>query len=210
MIDLPTASQLGKPDWINSLDIQGWNCDSAIFPEIIKEVKPKLIVEVGTWKGASAIHMASLVKALNLDTKIVCVDTWLGALEMWTDREDKDRYLSLNLKNGYPTVYYQFLYNVIEAGYGDIIIPFPQTSLIASRYFRDRNIMPDLVYIDASHDDTDVFMDLTSYWDILKVGGIIFGDDYYTWQGVRNAVDRFNLYYKYNFEVQGNHWILRK
>ncbi|NJO30621.1 MAG: hypothetical protein HC874_26075 [Richelia sp. SL_2_1] len=124
MIDLPTASQLGKPNWINNLDIQGWNSDSTIFPEMIKEVEPKLIIEVGTWKGASAIHMASLVKFLNLDTKIVCVDTWLGALEMWTDREDKDRYLSLGLNLGYPTVYYQFLYNVIESGFGDIISPF--------------------------------------------------------------------------------------
>lgn len=206
-LGLQTANELGLPDGINNLDIKGWNSDAEIFPQLINEVKPSLIIEVGTWKGASAIHMASLVQALNLNTKIICVDTWLGALEMWTDKEDEDRYSALKLKNGYPTIYYQFLYNVIEAGFGDIIVPFPQTSSIAARYFEKMNIKADLIYIDASHDRNDVRDDIVAYSTILNDGGIMFGDDYHTWQDVREAVD--SITYN-NTVVIGNHWVIKK
>ena len=46
--------------------------------KVIADVKPKLIVEVGTWKGASAIYMAKICRKLELNTEIVCIDTWLG------------------------------------------------------------------------------------------------------------------------------------
>src|SRR6185295_14421751 len=62
------------------LDLHGWGSESPAFRELILRVKPRLIVEVGTWKGASAIHMADIVAETKLDAQILCVDTWLGAL----------------------------------------------------------------------------------------------------------------------------------
>ena len=62
-------------------DLQGWNGESPIFSALIQTLKPRHIIEVGTWKGQSAITMARAVKAQGLATKITCVDTWLGALE---------------------------------------------------------------------------------------------------------------------------------
>lgn len=47
-----------------------------IFRYVISQLKPKLIIEVGTWKGASAVHMAELCKEYEIDgAEIVCVDT---------------------------------------------------------------------------------------------------------------------------------------
>src|SRR5262245_35034777 len=93
------------------IDLQGWNSDLPTFKRLLAEVRPTLIVEVGTWKGASAIHLARICDELKLaETKIICVDTWLGALEFWTNHlPGIDRYAALNIVNGYPQVYYQFL-----------------------------------------------------------------------------------------------------
>lgn len=44
------------------LDMQGWSSTDPVFEEIIQQLKPRKIVEVGTWKGGSAIHMAELCK----------------------------------------------------------------------------------------------------------------------------------------------------
>lgn len=66
-------------------DLQGWGGDSPAFAGLIKEVRPALVIEVGTWKGASAVSMADAAAHAGLSTKIVCVDTWLGALEFRTD-----------------------------------------------------------------------------------------------------------------------------
>ena len=113
-------------------DLEGWGSQSAAFDELLEKVKPSRIIEVGTWKGGSAIYMATVAQRLGLETEIICVDTWLGAVEFWMDQQDPERYLALKCRQGFPTVYYQFIANVIHQGYTEVITPFPQTATIAT------------------------------------------------------------------------------
>lgn len=190
-------------------DGHGWGGQSPAFRELIAELKPDFIVEVGTWKGASALEMAAAARELGLKTRILCVDTWLGALEFWTDQNDPERYLSLRLKNGYPSVYYQFLANVCHRGFQDAIVPFPQTSYIASLWLRRQGLRSPMIYVDASHEEEDVYQDLCSYWDLVRKGGVLFGDDY-GWDGVRLAVERFAKEEGKRVEFIADKWVLRK
>lgn len=112
--------------------VEGWHCDNRIFEDLLSELRPNRILEVGTWLGGSALRMADLCAAKGLEAPILCVDTWLGGSEFWEQARDSSRYQQLNLHCGYPSVYYQFLANVIHRGHADRIVPFPQTSLIAS------------------------------------------------------------------------------
>jgi len=184
-------------------DVQGWGSDAPIFAELIGQVQPRLIIEVGTWKGASALHMAFVCDALDLGTRIVCVDTWLGAYE-FIDSPTLER--SLEPYFGYPQIYYQFAANVVRAGQERRIIPFPQTSLIAARYFWHHQIRADLIYIDGSHDEWDVAADIRAYWPLLRKGGVLFGDDYESFDDVRRAVAASG----HAFElVGGRYWVMR-
>ena len=164
-------------------DIQGWQSDSPIFRNLITEVKPKIIIEVGVWKGASTIHMLKICRELGLDTKIYCIDTWLGAIEFYT-RQNSDR--NLNLKHGYPQIYYQFISNIINEGFINSVIPIPLPSNVAWQLVPDA----DLIYIDGSHEYEDVKNDIVTYKKKLKQGGVIFGDDYGNdeFPGVKQAV----------------------
>jgi predicted O-methyltransferase YrrM len=186
-------------------DCQGWGGTLPIFSELISTVKPRLIIEVGSWKGQSAITMAKTVKELKLDCKIICVDTWLGALEFW-DWEKHTPERNLLQKNGYPQIYYQFLSNVVHDNVQDIITPFPNTSSIAARYFKNQKVTADLIYIDASHDEEDVYLDIQNYIGLLSPHGIIFGDDYIGWDGVNKAVNRFIKDHNKKLETSGIHW----
>jgi predicted O-methyltransferase YrrM len=190
-------------------DALGWGSQSPAFRELISLVKPRLIIEVGTWKGASALEMGEATRDLNLPAQIVCVDSWLGALEFWTDQGDPERYLSLQLRHGYPTVYYQFLANVCHRGLQDRIIPFPQTASIAALWFRYYGILADLIYLDASHEEEDVYQDLCNYWEVLANNGVLFGDDY-SWDGVRLAVERFAREEKRQVSFLADKWMVRK
>jgi hypothetical protein len=192
-----------------SFDPSGWGTESPVFRELILQVKPTLIVEVGTWKGGSALHMAAVTEDLKQETQILCIDTWLGALEFWTNQNDLARFLSLALRNGYPTVYYQFLANVCHKGFQNRIVPFPQTSSIASLWLRYYGIAPELVYIDASHEEEDVYSDLCDYWPLVSAYGVLFGDDY-SWDGVRLAVDRFAREEALDVEFTADKWLFRK
>jgi len=190
-------------------DEQGWGGNSPVFELLIKRVRPRFIVEVGTWKGASALTMAEACKALELDAQILCIDTWLGALEFWTNTKDSERYLSLDLKHGFPAVYYQFLANVCHRGLQSWIVPFPQTASTAALWLRQYGLEPDMIYVDASHEEEDVYEDIANYFDILKKGGVLFGDDY-GWDGVRLAVDRFSSENKLQPEFYSDKWVLTK
>lgn len=178
-------------------DYQGWNSDNKIFKKLVEKVNPKTIVEVGSWKGMSAIEMAKYTKA-----KIYCIDTWLGAIEFYTMPYSKER--DLLKKHGYPQVYYQFLSNVFHAGIVDQIEPMPMTSRMGAKLCP----IADLIYIDASHEYEDVKEDLKNYWDKLNYGGVMFGDDYgnSTFPGVKVAVDEFG-----KAEIHDNwFWIFKK
>jgi hypothetical protein len=193
-----------------SEDLSGWNGSSSIFKKLIEEIKPKTIIEVGTWKGQSAINMGKSVKELNLDTTIHCVDTWLGAIEFWSSHRETDERNLLQL-HGYPQIYYQFLSNVVHNNLQDVILPFPNTSENGYRYFRDNTINAELIYIDASHEEEDVYKDVSNYFKLLNNGGIIFGDDYQSWSGVRTSVTKFVKENNLKVEiVEDNFWIIKK
>jgi hypothetical protein len=192
------------------LDEQGWGSDSPAFGILIERVKPSLIIEVGTWKGGSALEMARHLERLGLEgSRILCIDTWLGALEMWGDQGDADRYGSLRLKHGYPQLYYQFLANVCHRGAQKWIIPFPLPSGTASQWLSLRSVRAGLIYIDGSHEEEDVYADLVSYWDLLSADGILFGDDY-SWTGVKMAVDRFAREKRLRLDHINDKWLLAK
>lgn len=191
-------------------DLTGWNGASDIFNVLIDRIKPTIIIEVGTWKGLSTITMGKCIQALNLPTKIYCVDTWLGAIEFWDEyAHTEDR--NLMLKNGYPNIYYQFLSNVVHNKLEDVIIPFPNTSDNGFRFFQRKNINADIIYIDASHEEEDVYKDIFNYFQLLNNNGVIFGDDFSDWAGVQNAVNRFATENNLNvFVVANNYWVIYK
>jgi len=186
--------------------LEGWNGDSPMLPAVVNEVKPKLLIEVGSWMGQSGVHFAKAVKELNLDCSVICVDTWLGSVEHWMDPKIKPK---LELVNGYPTFYKRFLTNVKNAGVEDCVVPLPMPSLIAANFLKANNIMADVIYIDGSHDQSDVFNDLMAYWPLLNPGGMIFGDDL-PWESVKSAVYAFSAEIGYPVLEQGINWIFRK
>jgi predicted O-methyltransferase YrrM len=183
-------------------DLQGWGSTHCIFKELCDKVEPGIIIEVGTWKGASAIEMAK-----HSDAMIYCVDTWLGAVEFWTRfKETGER--DLMLKNGYPSIYNQFLSNVIHEGLQHRIIPIPNTSSAGAEILKHYEVKADLIYIDGSHEYEDVKSDIKNYLPLLNDGGIMFGDDY-GWTSVSDAVKESFNYVDIDI-VDQNFWIFKK
>jgi SAM-dependent methyltransferase len=171
-------------------DAQGWNSDSAVFLKLL-EIEPKLIVEVGTWKGASAIHMANILKENYTDFEIVCVDTWCGNVEHWNPSSEHSGWFKNNLVNGRPTIYDQFRSNIVHKGLTDYITPFPIDSINAFEWFKVSGIMVDAIYIDAGHDYNSVRMDLSNWAHVLRPGGYLIGDDWFHHPIKQAAYDTF-------------------
>ena len=171
-------------------DLQGWGSTHPAFAHLIERVQPALVVEVGTWKGRSAVHMARIVKSLGLDCQILCIDTGLGAPEHILKRE---YFASLAMVNGFPTLFHTFMSNVIQEGHADIITPLPQTSENGAVLLRRLGLRPDLIYVDAAHEYEPVLRDLRAFGPLLNDGGILFGDDYPKAHGVVRAAHEYAI-----------------
>lgn len=179
---------------IKGPDVRGWGLRNA-YDKILNEVRPRFMVEVGSWKGLSAIYFANAMREMHgpdACLQLICVDTWLGTTVAWEspDMEHPKAQNTLYLRNGYPSVYYQFLYNVIDQKVDDIIVPLPMPGTMGGIFLRRIGAKPDTVYIDGCHDKSCVFQDLESWFPVISVNGIIFGDDYNR-QGVQEAVAMF-------------------
>lgn len=173
-------------------DLQGWGSDHPILAWAVENSSSPLIIEVGSWKGRSAINMAKAATASSLVREILCIDTWLGSAEHWLAAESNiEWYESLGIKNGRPEIYKTFLGNVILNKCQDIITPLPLSSDAAFHVLKALGVSSSLIYIDGSHELAAVMRDIECYWQLLSPDGIMILDDYQAWPGVTQAVNSF-------------------
>lgn len=183
--------------------VGAWYGDTAahnpLFARAIKETNPGIIIEVGSFVGESAVGMANVIKEMQLDAAILCVDTWCGSFKHWEAVREK-----IQMHFGRPDFYYKFLANVIERGVQDTIVPLAMDSMGASMVIKWLGIVPKLVFIDGSHEEGDVYRDLDAYWKLLPAGGGMLIDDVTGFPGVVADLARFigtqNLRPVYNNE----------
>ncbi len=182
----------GFPDRLIATDEQGWHSRHPYLAEAIETLRPRIIVEVGVWKGGSTLFMANRLRELGLDAVVIAVDTWLGAWDHW--RNDK-WFEELCFDHGYPRLYDKFAANVVRNGLQDYVVPLPLDSVNARHVVSFFELRADILHIDAGHDYAAVLSDLRQWWQVLRPGGMFIGDDYHVdenlWPGVRRAIDEF-------------------
>ncbi|OIW04574.1 hypothetical protein TanjilG_20930 [Lupinus angustifolius] len=185
--------------------VKGWGSNGAVFENLIRKVKPRIIVEVGTFLGASAIHMAELTHRFGLKTQILCIDDFRG----WTGF--REQFKNIAMLNGDVLLYYQFLQNVAFFNHTGSVLPLPFSSGSALATLCEWGVFADLVEIDAGHDFLSAWVDVNRGFRILRPGGVIFGHDYFTGadnKGVRRAVDLFAQIHNLKVRVDGQHWVI--
>lgn len=177
----------------------GWYANRKPMEALIEEVNPKIVIELGSWLGLSTRHIAETISE---DGILYAVDHWLGSPQS-----------RINNPHLIPTLYEQFLSNIIHAGLTHKVVPIKMTTLEAVHYFHSHGIAPDLIYVDASHEEQDVYNDLVAYFPLVKGYGVICGDDWGFGNDlpVQKAVKRFAAENHLRIEVPNNwFWILRE
>ncbi|OMO64199.1 hypothetical protein CCACVL1_21945 [Corchorus capsularis] len=185
--------------------VKGWGSNGAVFENLIKRVKPRVIVEVGTFLGASALHMVNVTRKLGLQTQILCLDDFRG----WPGF--RDRFKDINMINGDVQLLAQFMQNVVYFNASGSVLPVPFSTGSGLEKLCEWGITADLIEIDAGHDFISAWGDINRAYRILKPGGVIFGHDYFTAadnRGVRRAVNLFAELNNLKIHTDGQHWVL--
>ena len=160
--------------------IQGWFYNPEYYLHLVNSLHSgSTIVEIGAWRGKSTCCLAEMIKRSKKDIKLYSVDTWEGS-------DEKEHTNIINTLQ--TTLFDDFLSNLKFCDVEKLVKPIKMSSVLASLQFDDASI--DAVIIDGAHDYDSVKLDLVSWEQKIKPGGIITGDDYSeSWPGVIKAVN---------------------
>ena len=174
-------------------NVKGWFEDGSLYNSVAQKYDNAHFVEIGCWKGRSTSYMG--VEIINSKNKIKfdVVDTFRGSAEHGNVDSDK--------------LFNEFTTNT-EPVRSAINTVHKMTSLQASELYSDNSL--DFVFIDASHDYTNVLADIKAWYPKIKFGGTMSGDDYCSdWRGVVDAVNEY--FGAKNIKVYGTqHWAIVK
>jgi len=143
---------------------------------ILASLKPRKILEIGSFEGRSACYLIETCAGLPDDeVSITCVDTWEGGREhqqggmaeaIMTEVErrfDHNTRLALGRASS-PVTLCKMKRNSCDA--------------LASLMAAGQSQTFDLIYIDGSHEAPDVLSDAVMAFSLLRVGGTMIFDDY--------------------------------
>ena len=127
---------------------------------LIKNLEPELVVELGTWKGTSFYSFCQAAKDQKLKTKLVAIDTWQGDSQSGT----------------YGDHVFDEFKKLLSTYYGPVQASFMrQTFNEAVSSFADNSI--DILHIDGFHTYKAVSNDFNTWKGKVKENGIILFHD---------------------------------
>lgn len=140
----------------------------AYLANIVKIVKPRVCLEIGTFNGRSTLHIALNARQ---DAKIYTLDL---------PSEDREETFK-NIELLFDKEQYNYLRNRIKPLYGDsrdYDFGFLKSSV-------------DFAFVDGCHSEDYVLNDSKVVMEVLKPGGVVVWHDYLVWDGVTKALDSF-------------------
>ena len=168
-------------------NIQGWFTYAELFDMMIEKHDNAIFVEIGAWKGKSAVYMGESIKTSGKNIMYYVIDHFKGNPESPAHKIDPD------IINN--TLYDTFIKNISPVS--EYIRVIKADSKEACIYFSLKQI--DFLFIDGSHTYDAVKQDILLWTP--KVKGVIAGHDYF-FPGVNKAVKEYFPKHK----VIGDSW----
>jgi predicted O-methyltransferase YrrM len=178
----------------------------SLWDAIIAKYKPKKVLEIGSFEGRSTCYLIKKCVDYGI-VDMVCIDTWQGGIEhTGMDFDAIEKAFDHNVQR------------VMNSGLLNNVDLYKLKGLshieLAKLMVEDFNSF-DLVYIDGSHMPTDVLLDATMAFKLLRVGGVLIFDDYERsdqpeYEHPQIAIDAFMKVYarklkkvKFNIDLEG-------
>ena len=143
-----------------------------IWTQILNQTKPKKILEIGSYEGASTCYLIDTLSLHHDAFEINAIDTWDGGIEhkemkinMKLVEERFKKNTSLAIKKSKKSI------ELITHKAKSINALSKLIISKQSNYF-------DFIYIDGSHMASDVLSDAILSFELLKINGIMGFDDY--------------------------------
>jgi hypothetical protein len=171
--------------------------NARMLAQIFKENKIRVVLELGSWVGMGSTRF--FLKNKDFNGMVICNDTW----------KDDSPELTINefhLKK-IPLLFETFCRN--NWPYRNRIIPLRQDTLDGIKAVADFGIHPGLIYVDANHGYDNVMKQLELIRELFP-HTIVTGDDWRSWDSVKQAVIDFVRKYGIGLQAEENFWVLKE
>lgn len=156
--------------------------------QLVDVNKQLTIIEVGCFEGRSTCYFLDNYLKHN-KSLMYCIDTFEGSEE--------------HSKNEKKNIYDKFVNNIQTRKNHENVIIKKGFSFDKLCELKLNNIKADIIYIDGSHNASDVLSDLVLAWNCCKINGFIICDDYLwvvdnnvIFKNPKIAIDNFiNVYF---------------
>ena len=140
------------------------------IPELLEmsNYKPLTVAEIGVYRADTTVQM---LRHLNIE-KYYAIDPW--------EYDSQNSEISAVKKDVSDREVYDYVKDRLR-GYNNVQI-IKKTSADALDEIEDNSL--DFCFIDGDHDADAVYEDFVGYYEKVKVGGIMSGDDWH-WESVR-------------------------
>jgi predicted O-methyltransferase YrrM len=154
---------------------KGWVHHGDQILALLEQHQPRVVVELGTHYGASAIAMARVVRQWG--GTITCVDTWYGVPRPGRPMK--------------PVKLLACASNCVIADVSASVRLIVAETGAAGRAWQGPPI--DALYVDADHSEAGCLADLETWGPHVRSGGLLLGDDgdHPKYPGVRIAWERY-------------------
>ena len=192
---LEVRKEVGMMGIERALTLPGWMTAEELTYIADIASRSKVVVELGSWRGRSAVCWA---ENLPPDGRLYCIDTWddaaFGCESFPGDTPEMKSKSNWLMEN--------FLFNTSHVA--EKIHTMRRTTIDGLSFLDSMGIKADVVFIDAGHLAHEVEADILAAYPLLKEGGILMGHDYgYSgWPDVKTVVDRMIP----QFRVIGTIW----
>jgi len=183
-------------NWFNNTAKTNWD-------HLIPEIRPKKILEVGSFEGMSACYLIEKLSGFQ-DIEIYCIDTWEGSMEHIRD--------NLDMTDAEQNFDHNIEYAISKSIHRPLIHKWKERSEsgLMKLFLEGKQNYFDFIYIDGSHATVDVISDAVLAFKLLKVNGVIAFDDYGWAAGEKNldyfpkiAIDAFTTIYGNKVQMVG-------
>ena len=165
-------------NWFESVAREVWD-------SLIPQIKPSKILEIGSYEGASTCYLIDKITS-ERNIELHCIDTWEGGEEhkkggnAEVDMSKVESRFQRNTKLAIDKAENSVQLTVHKESSDTAL-----SKLISQgrkRYF-------DFIYVDGSHQASDVLCDAVLSFKLLKINGVIAFDDYLWQENFSNGND---------------------
>ena len=180
--------------------IDGWcsKTDGRLLYKLVLESDNKTIVELGTWKGKSAIYLAAALNKQN-SGMLYCVDRWIG--------DESKSYIQSTEGYSKDQLFNEFLFNV--SSLASKIKPLRGDTIEINKLWPICSKIG-LLHIDAGHKYEEVKRDFELWSTLVDINGIIVFDDVPAKPGPTRLVSELPKQFAPINEVSNNKFIVKK